>query len=88
MAVRAFTDADGTSWRVWNTRPSKDGLYSGEFREGWLTFESATERRRLAPIPSNWEDVSIERLKLFCRIAISVQRRISVDHVWSDETAR
>jgi len=86
MAVRAFTDSEGTSWRVWNTRPSKEGLYSAEFSAGWLTFESAKERRRLAPIPRDWEEVSLERLGLFCRMAIAVQRRSSNEHVWTDET--
>jgi hypothetical protein len=30
---------------------------SAELAEGWLCFESATERRRLAPIPPDWEVV-------------------------------
>ena len=28
---------------------------SGEYTHGWLTFESPTEKRRLAPIPEGWE---------------------------------
>ena len=36
---------------------------------GWLCFESATEKRRLPPIPRNWESASEERLNLLCRVA-------------------
>ncbi len=25
---------------------------------GWLTFESLTEKRRLAPVPSHWDEMS------------------------------
>ena len=31
------------------------GGVAGGFRQGWLTFTSPEERRRLAPIPVNWE---------------------------------
>ena len=29
---------------------------------GWLTFESFTEKRRLAPIPAHWEEMSVRDL--------------------------
>jgi hypothetical protein len=61
MAVRDFVDANNVSWRVWPVTP--DALqprtaaedYLGDFSEGWLCFESATERRRLANYPRDWE---------------------------------
>jgi hypothetical protein len=31
-------------------------------KQGWLAFESATERRRLSPIPENWERATNEEL--------------------------
>lgn len=34
----------------------------GEMRNGWLAFESASERRRLAPTPDHWEELSEEQL--------------------------
>jgi hypothetical protein len=43
-------------------------------RQGWLTFESDGERRRLAPIPPGWEDVAVDRLDLYCRAAQAVSR--------------
>ena len=36
-----------------------------EMRNGWLAFESASERRRLAPTPEAWEQISeVELLTL------------------------
>jgi hypothetical protein len=29
---------------------------------GWLTFESFTEKRRLAPIPPHWDEMSVRDL--------------------------
>jgi hypothetical protein len=29
---------------------------------GWLTFESFTEKRRLAPIPARWDEMSVREL--------------------------
>jgi hypothetical protein len=36
---------------------------------GWLTFETAREKRRLAPIPSGWAALSRWKLELLCRAA-------------------
>ena len=36
------------------------------FSAGWLAFESEAERRRLAPIPPNWEAVSEAELAALC----------------------
>jgi hypothetical protein len=63
MALREFTDAAGSLWRVWDVRPEKmhaptraeDHLQS--VINGWLAFEPAAggEKRRLSPIPARWE---------------------------------
>ena len=73
MAIKEFTDALGTRWVVWATVPAPGGVL-GTMREGWLTFESNYARRRLIPIPRDWEEASGERLELMCRAAIPVQR--------------
>jgi hypothetical protein len=75
MPVLEFVDANGVRWRVWNTVPTRRTSLGGEFDRGWLTFESATQRRRLAPIPRNWESATPERLELMCRAATEVARR-------------
>ena len=41
-----------------------------EFAHGWLLIESSTgERRRLAPIPPDWQLLSDTRLALLARVA-------------------
>jgi hypothetical protein len=45
----------GPSERELATSELKGRFRSAELAEGWLCFESATERRRLAPIPPEWE---------------------------------
>ena len=78
MAIRNFTDSAGTAWRVWSTTPARGAVLDDAHREGWLTFESADARRRLAPIPRGWEEVPTERLELMCRAADVVKRRSGV----------
>jgi hypothetical protein len=35
----------------------------GEMADGWLAMKSATERRRIAPIPPGWPSMSTEELR-------------------------
>ncbi|MFN2563729.1 MAG: hypothetical protein ABR499_01790 [Gemmatimonadaceae bacterium] len=74
MTLREFTDSEGVIWRVWNSTPLKRVTFDQRLQEGWLTFESTTGRKRLAPIPHGWEEASIERLELMCRAAELVPR--------------
>ena len=65
--LRGFTDSTGVEWRVWEVFPNKgsdranadalsrSSLKDTAFANGWLCFESAEEKRRLAPIPTGWE---------------------------------
>jgi hypothetical protein len=41
---------------------------------GWLTFESLTEKRRLIPIPSHWEDMAQSGLRDLCEKARPVAK--------------
>jgi hypothetical protein len=83
MAVRDFVDANGVNWRVWPVSPEalqprtavED--YLGEYGEGWLCFESASERRRLAGYPPNWEHLADEELCALLRAAAIVPPRKS-----------
>lgn len=65
MAMREFTDGDGTTWKVWSTVPYTRGVMRG-MQSGWLTFEAGNTRRRLMPIPLNWEDASVVELRVYC----------------------
>jgi hypothetical protein len=83
MAVRDFVDANGVTWRVWPVTPeslqpktaAED--YLGEYGDGWLCFESVTERRRLASYPTRWEELSDQELCALLGAAAVVPRRKS-----------
>ena len=53
-----FRDDAGTTWDVFDMRPETLDLHverlPGGYSAGWLVFESAREKRRLAPIPPGW----------------------------------
>ena len=74
MAQREFTDSNGTRWLVWSTTPSQGAVLGGDMQKGWLTFESDAERRRLVPIPRDWERAATDRMELYCRAAQRVTR--------------
>jgi hypothetical protein len=40
-----------------------------ELEGGWLTFQTPTEKRRLAPIPAQWMTLSDHELAILCRRA-------------------
>lgn len=75
MPIREFTDARGVTWRVWSTTPAVGGRIGGvaaTFTRGWLTFECAEGRRRLIPIPPEWEDAHLPELREMCERATPV----------------
>lgn len=84
MALRGFVGDDGQEWQVWDTRPAVTSPNAepyasdtvGEFpriskkREGgWLTFTAAGDRRRLSPIPDDWETADEARLRAMAATA-------------------
>ena len=88
--LRAFKDSTGVEWRVWEVFPSKAApltssdemgrrsLMGSAFAEGWLCFESPTEKRRLAPIPTGWEDSGPRQMEeLWRQAAVVAPRRSS-----------
>lgn len=46
-----------------------DGLYAG-----WLCFEAAVEKRRLTPIPPDWQECGTDCLEEYCRQATPAGR--------------
>ena len=64
-------------WRGSERRSGQDRRLSAQRRiilaegygNGWLTFESLTEKRRLLPIPSQWEEMSQGDLRALCEKA-------------------
>jgi hypothetical protein len=47
---------------------------SAAFSAGWLVFQAPHERRRLAPIPRDWEALSNDDLARLCERATPVPR--------------
>ena len=82
MATREFTDSRGIVWRVWDVTPThlhpitRSEEYMEPWAGGWLTFESATQKRRLvAPYPSRWPEYELSQLEALCRAAEPVGGR-------------
>jgi hypothetical protein len=82
MAVREFTDTWGVEWRVWDVTPAvmhpitRSEEYMANLQDGWLAFESSTEKRRLpAPYPANWRSLSLRELESLCQHASPVVRK-------------
>jgi hypothetical protein len=74
--ARTFADSTGAVWEVLEVHrsSSKPGAVSGGLELGWLSFTSGDVKRRLAPIPPQWEsspDLELERL---CSTAKAVPR--------------
>jgi hypothetical protein len=67
----------GPSEREIATAELKGRFRSAELAEGWLCFESPTERRRLAPIPHGWELAEPAALAELLARAGYVSRRTS-----------
>jgi len=81
MALISFDDRQGQGWQVWRVVPASSVLdrsawMDDQYREGWLCFESLStgERRRLAPVPEDWDRLPPERLELLCRVARPARR--------------
>lgn len=47
-------------------------LLAEEWAEGWLTFETKGEKRRLAPFPDAWPELSPLELEMLCQGATLV----------------
>jgi hypothetical protein len=47
-------------------RRQSSPFVSPQYATGWLTFESPTEKRRLAPIPQQWEHLPDSELARLC----------------------
>src|SRR5690349_12657817 len=86
MAIREFVDDRHVEWKVWCVTPEQmrpvharemfHGRYV-DYQEGWLVFESAAERRRLAPFPGKWAELSDEELGTLLRGAQVVPTRLA-----------
>jgi len=47
----------------------RSAAVASEFSQGWLCFESEGEKRRLAPVPSGWDEAGPDRLATWLQAA-------------------
>lgn len=75
MPIVHFTDSSGREWEVMDVRPSSTSTMavSEGHESGWLAFNHLDERRRLAPIPADWQASDAPALEAFCRAARRVE---------------
>ncbi|MEO5815414.1 MAG: hypothetical protein ABIT20_09060 [Gemmatimonadaceae bacterium] len=80
--MREFTDSRGVEWRVWAVTPAhmhpitRGEDYMDKLQDGWLAFESASEKRRLeTPYPTDWQTAPLAQLELLCRRASPAPKR-------------
>ena len=57
VMMRRFCLDDGNDCAVFDVLPELSDFIDPDFARGWLCFERRDERRRLAPIPDNWENL-------------------------------
>ena len=77
--TRTFTDSVGLEWTVVEIAnpampPSLEKILQSDRRaSGWLAFKATDgERRRLAPYPADWRDISDFELERWCMRATRV----------------
>lgn len=78
--MREFSDASGVAWKAFRAIPhsspsGREKVLPEAFRDGWLVFECHAERRRLAPIPEDWEELGDDELARLCGEAVVVPAR-------------
>ena len=68
--MRELKDTDGVEWSVFEVKqPSgtRELVVPGLMRTGWLCFDNGTHKKRLAPIPPGWEELSDAALLALAR---------------------
>ena len=65
--MREIRDAAGVDWMVYEVRrhdrlPKSGPELPESMQNGWLCFESASEKRRLTPTPTGWQGLPEDEL--------------------------
>ena len=63
MAHRRIVDNQDNVWDVWEVNPSASSpsrrlAVPADLQSGWLAFQCGEERRRIAPLPEAWSEMS------------------------------
>ena len=63
---RVVVDARGVQWDVFAVHPEPSfavqSKLKGPYSEGWLCFDAGAEKRRLSPIPADWQTMAERQL--------------------------
>jgi len=76
--MRTVADSAGTEWTIFEVKKTVAGdqwtYLPEQFGNGWLCFESAIAKRRFAPVPPSWNDMTDAELLGLLRKAQPVVR--------------
>jgi hypothetical protein len=76
---RIFEDFKGRRWHAFAVYPehaaTEPVALPEAYRQGWLTFRSTDEVRRVVPLPRDWMELSIDELRELCHKAPVSERR-------------
>jgi hypothetical protein len=78
--VRTYTDRNGDTWLIYLVAPTggvSPHLLPPEFQSGWLCFERGHDKRRLAPVPDDWEFCDEQRLETYLEAAVVAEKRLA-----------
>jgi len=56
--LRGFLLSNERECVVFDVTPSLSDMLDPDLCEGWLCFDCGSERRRLGPIPKNWQELA------------------------------
>jgi len=80
VAHRRIVDHQDQVWDVWEVRTSAVGSrrihVQPDLQEGWLAFQCGEQRRRLAPLPVGWDEMSDRALLGLMEKAAEIQPRV------------
>jgi hypothetical protein len=83
MPSRNFRDPDGTVWEAWDVFPGQHSSDAHDasrhlpegMAQGWLCFQSDSEKRRLTPVPEAWHEGDESALRRYLQLAGPVPAR-------------
>ena len=78
MAHRRIVDDDEQVWDVWEVTTSTSSrriLVQTDLQAGWLAFQCGEKRRRLAPLPVGWNEMTDQALLALMATANPIQPR-------------
>jgi hypothetical protein len=79
MAYRRIVDNQDNVWDVWEVNPASSSRALSvplEMQAGWLAFQCGEERRRIAPLPVDWSEMSDAALMRLMSDAAPIRPRV------------